>query len=379
MGLLRGNVWSFFLVLALPACGSDHGSGPAASQKGAGGTAAGGAIGVSGGASVPAGGAGATMGGGGAAIGGGTSTGPRACDPGKAQPFMSLEGSANLLVDNADIIRYLAGDGNYVYYTEDGKGLQRVPMGGGTPELLIAQMDDMFFVLGPSYVYFGVEPSGSHDSIAVKRVPRDQWTATPEASGANVLYVPWAIDGDTIYGTDVVANQIWKQDFKTGKLDVVLANTEAEALVLNGGYLYFVETSTGEANIQRLNLAGGTPETVVHGSTYDHGGLLVSGQSVYWGDASGINVVTIGDPNSKKMLGGAGPGLFGGANAALFTLVGDRLYWNDDGGSAGWTRIDGSSCGLLFSDGFPATVAFAPGALYYDVFGFPNQIWRLAL
>lgn len=363
---------SLTLALVATGCSSDDGAGanPAGSTGGA-------PLGGAGGAGTGGIGAGG-MGAGGAPQGGQTG----ACSPKEGPQWSDLQPTATKLYESDNIIDTQVVDGGKYYFFERSKGIQRMPEQGGTPELLVTVPQGVntagLFVLSASYLYWTQFDSTSMGPTDLRRVPREQWTATPEILGAPLHAGLNTADDDALYGYDQTKNELWKQDFKTGAVTVLASNVDITAMSLVGGYVYFADNTFGGENISRVAIAGGTKERMVNGRSSSLSGMGVFGDHIYWDSGGSIYDTTIGDPSSAKEIGHPGPGPFSYATVEQFALRGQRLYFIDDGVNVAWIGLDGSGCGSVLS-GIIVDAVFGTNDLFVSIFDFPNSLWRTPL
>lgn len=162
----------------------------------------------------------------------------------------------------------LAVDANFVYWSDAGPAIMKVPVGGGTPVQVIAGGDKNACVAvdGSGVYYF--------DADKVMKAPLSGGGAAPLASGQHLLKgAPLVAAGGYVYWvTDVYGNV----DAYNGKNAVVRVSTTA---------------------------AAATPEIVTAELVGNPGGLAVDDSNVYYSDQSGVFARALAAPATATSFG----------------------------------------------------------------------------
>jgi len=126
---------------------------------------------------------------------------------------------------------------------------------------------------------------------------------------------------------------------------LVPTEASAQSMQLVSGTLYFVNFNLEE--VGRLPLAGGAIEYL---TPYDYASkaVAVTATNIYFSFWSSLYSVPLSNPKQMTELGSGGGDFMGSADFEQIKLAGDRLYWFDSGDNVGWTKTDGTQCGLLF-------------------------------
>jgi hypothetical protein len=181
-------------------------------------------------------------------------------------------------------------------YLAGASTISRLPVAGGTPEIMVAGAMPLATALDASNLY---------------------WIDGSVSGQTRVLSVPLTATGWGAFPGDAGASQ-------TATM-LASATGNPGAFTLAGGYLYFGAGTV----VSRVPVGGGATQTVYSGIAPT--GIAVGGDTVYLGD----------DPNwaiQFVMLSGQFAGLLQGLSGSNFTptqlaLSGGTLYWGDWGGS----------------------------------------------
>jgi hypothetical protein len=267
-----------------------------------------------------------------------------------------------------------------LYFIEDTIGVQRIAAAGGEPEVLVPFAAPGFFRVEGGFIYYGAQPN-STELLPIFRVPLAMPDAQPEEIGATRREGLLDIADGYIYGFDRAARELWRQEFTSGTVEVLLAGVEdVPAADVADGVVYYANNSFGVENVFSLPVTGGTPSRLSVGSHFALASLEVIGDHIYWADNNAMYVTdrTATDPkDSTVRLGGYGPAAFGNRSARDFMERGDRVYWVDDEGTVGWTSADRTQCGAVITTSVAELLALGPDHVYVEQA--LHGIWRTAL
>jgi hypothetical protein len=237
-------------------------------------------------------------------------------------------------------------NGSDVYYLDHNKGVYRITGGSGTPTLIVPAPTDStvghtmaggILKTDGTYVYFAQDKSLYRSSLA-----------SPSAEllvAANSAITQVEIDASYVYyivSTESTLNRI---AVTGGSPEVLVASAESvQSLQLVNGTIYFVGFNAEK--VGRLPASGGSIEWLTSADMASEA-VAVSATTVYFSRWEVLYSQPIGSPNQTTELGSAGPGMPYTADFNAAKLVNDRIYWFDSGDNVGWTKTDGSQCGLL--------------------------------
>ena len=282
--------------------------------------------------------------------------------------FASLPASATIATATEDM-QAVTVNGSDVYYIDHGNGVYRIAGGSGTPTLVVPAPADTstghamvggVLQTDGTYVYFAQDES-LYRSALTNPTPELLVTAASDISQVE-------IDGAYVYYVLSTAGTISRVPLAGGTPEeLVPADAQAQSMQLVNGILYLVNFDLEE--VGRLPAAGGTIEYL---TPYDEASeaVAVSDTTLYFNFWNSLYSAPLSSPQQLTLLGSAGPNFMGGANFDRLKLAGDRLYWFDSGENAGWTKTDGTQCGLLFSgDDFNwvTDLAVASDAVYVAI------------
>jgi len=344
-----------FVHGGLAACSSSSGNGGSASAGGMTGSATGG---------------GSNQGGqsnGGTGESAQVNVGPP-CTP-DGPTLASLPASATIATAIKDM-QAVTLNGSDVYYFDHGVGVFRITGGSGTPTLVVPAPTDTsttgHIMVGGilqtdgTYVYFAQDHC-LYRSALTKPSPELLVTTNDDITQVE-------IDASYVYYVSSTEGTISRVPVAGSTSEaLVTAPDDAQSMELVNGTIYFVNFNAGK--VGRLPAAGGTIEWMTPSDTATDS-VTVSQTTLYFNDWESLYSVPIGSPNQSTQLGTAGPGLMGSAFLDKVKLVGDRIYWFDAGENVGWTKTDGSQCGLLFkgeSFKWVSDFAIASDAVYVTV------------
>jgi hypothetical protein len=295
-----------------------------------------------------------------------------------------------MLTTPVSIVRSSLIHEGHLYYSEDRLGVKRVPLGGGTPELIVADAtrDPRLLAFDGGFLYY----KQSYEE-PYARLPEADFAATPEPQGGTSLGFASVVSGGYLYGHDTQAGEppgVWRQDFVSGEVTVLATvGEEVGGLDVADGQVYFTDNSFGVEDLFRVAITGGEVQRLSNGSHFRVRSVRVLDGKVYWADGYGMYVTdpTATDPSTRTVrFGSYGPNPSaignGTRGGGAFTLHGGRVYWVDDAGTVGWTSLDRTSCGAIFSQGGGSrnTVLIGPDHAYVlDVGIIGKGIWRTAL
>lgn len=146
--------------------------------------------------------------------------------------------------------------------------------------------------------------------------------ATDLVSGvSNALSI--AVDNDGVYWS-TSANISSATTDGMNVLSPQSAIVGALKVVVGGAYIYWITSGTGLIQrIEKANIETGAPADVVQGSA-DVSEFVVAGDTVYWGESTGLKKVVIGGQPSSAHDGARPTSIFADSS---------RVVWTDSGGS----------------------------------------------
>ncbi len=277
------------------------------------------------------------------------------------------------LADGQDHPYGVASDGSHVYWTNFGDGtgdsgsLMRVPVGGGTPELLVAGLaGPTEIVLDDTHVYWitigATGPSGGlwalaktggnatplvesytqvydlvilsatnparayytcgqcdgGDSGRVEFVPVTGGPATVVASNqAEPVSITAA--GSTVFWVNRDGQQVFMTDTGGTVTELTTEADAADGITSAGGQLYW--TASNEDLIYRMPATGGTVEMLASGQAYGFG-IAADDAHVYW--TAGPSVMKMPTSSGQAVAYVSGQNL-----PFMVALDDDNLYWTD--------------------------------------------------
>lgn len=221
--------------------------------------------------------------------------------------------SGELLADKLGNPWSFARQGDFIYFTTlDGKfievnvnddgGVWRVPVDGGTPELLVGQLDGMWIATSPTHVFWSQETGG------LKRANLDGTAPQSLMLGAR----PLGVDADHLFAATTIS-------------------------------------------IERLPLAGGPREQIVghvdiEETWYYSYELALDDQRVYW--TTGGTVESVGKDGTERRTHATGQKYPGGVASD-----GEHVFWLDINDPAGCTLrrtpVGGGAVEVLWTDPTP--------------------------
>src|SRR5690606_32445389 len=152
--------------------------------------------------------------------------------------------------------------------TQGGVGLVRVPeSAGGTVEVLVPNMEEARLLgFEDGFAYFKQSYDGPY-----ARVPTSDWSAPAEVQGGTPRGFARVVSGGYLYGHggDPGPNQVWRQAFADGAVDVLAEVAEdVGGLDVADGFVYFTDDSFGVENLFRVPIEGGSVEQLSRGSHF---------------------------------------------------------------------------------------------------------------
>jgi hypothetical protein len=241
-----------------------------------------------------------------------------------------------------------SASGTYIATTER---LYRVAPGSATPELVVENDDfgssnspgaDGMLRVDATHVYWA-------SSTDVRRASVDDFTVeTIVPDVADIDFVE--LDAENVYFCVRETNVIYKAPLAGGAAEEI-SNGElsVQDMKVDAGYVYVSDFTSDQ--VVRFPVTGGELEHVSPIALFLLGNRP-SGNTVYWADDGGLSSTPLANPTSETRLSrptNGGP--FGVARVNNIVLRGDRLFWLDSDGAAGWTKTDGSQCDLTVRSG----------------------------
>jgi tricorn protease-like protein len=244
-------------------------------------------------------------------------------------------------------LQSIALKGADVYFLDHGKGVYRLSGGAGTPTQVVPPVSDTavghtmvggVLQVDDSFVYFAQDESLYRAALANP-------TAELLVTAANDI-TQVESDGSYLYYVVSQAGTISRIPVAGGTPEeLVPAEASAQSMQLLNGTIYFVNFELGE--VGRLPAAGGTIQYL---TPYDDASevVLATDTTLYFSDWSSLYSAPMSNPKQLKLLGSGGGERLTDSSFDKIALAGDRIYWFDSGENVGWTKTDGSQCGLLF-------------------------------
>lgn len=282
--------------------------------------------------------------------------------------FSSLSASATIATAAADM-QAVALNGADVYFLDHGKGVYRLTGGTGTPALVVPPVTDTavghtmvggVLQTDGTYVYFAQDESLYRSTLT---------NPTPEllvTAAGDITQVE--IESSYVYYVVSYLGTISRIPLAGGTPEkLVPEEASAQSMQLVSGTIYFVNFDLGE--VGRVPTAGGTIEYL---TPYDDASkaVLLTDTTLYFSNWSSLYSAPMGNPKQLTLLGSGGGDMMTNSSFDSIKLAGDRLYWFDSGENVGWTKTDGSQCGLLFKGSgahWVTDIAVASDAVYVAV------------
>jgi hypothetical protein len=250
-----------------------------------------------------------------------------ACVAGQCQPVVVAWGQAYpcCIQLDSDHVYWLNSD------TPDG-ALQVAPKSGGDPTTLVAQLGSPSgLVLDESYAYWA-----NMDGSTVERVALGGGTPEPLESGAGGLYPAYlAVDASNLYCTDFNLSAVaWVA--KTGGTWTNLVANESSpgAIVVSGPTLVWANSGTDgtDGAIRRMGVTGSPVASTLAGGLNWPTGVALWGEYAYWTDNGDGDPASLSGSVMRALV--AGPSSPEKVAADLPCPVGiavddSGVYWTD--------------------------------------------------
>lgn len=303
---------------------------------------------------------------------------PGTCVPGEGAELDELfaEGTAEVLVANPGILLDLQTRGDFVYWTT-GDGVSRAPVEGGAAEPIVG---DEFrvsrFWLTDGHVYWLGGRDSEPGSLMVWRRPLRNPNASAEVMPREraSLFITTVV-GDQLYGYDAFSNIIWRQYFRTGRVEVIAEGVSADDLVIHQGHIYFTQVREEPGVVYRVPLSGGSPRAM---TSAGEARWVVTGidDFIYWVDEDQIGRTHLDSMSTNEQSERVN--LRDDMVPRSIHQRGDRLYWVDDSnlGYVGWTAVDRRDCETVLRTELHLV---ALGETYMFVQHGRDSIYRIAL
>lgn len=236
-------------------------------------------------------------------------------------------------------------------YAATTRRLYRIAPGSATPELVVEDDDfgssnspgaDGMLRVDATHVYWA-------SSTDVRRASVDDFTVeTIVPDIANIDFLE--LDAESIYFCVRETNVIYKAPLAGGAaVEISNGQVSVQDMKVHAGYVYVSDFTSGQ--VVRFPVAGGELQSVSPVGLFLLGNRP-SADTVYWADDGGLNATPLTNPTAETHLSSpTNGGPFGVARVNNIVLRGDRLFWLDSDGSAGWTKTDGSQCDLTVRAG----------------------------
>ncbi len=299
---------------------------------------------------------------------------PQACTPDGPSPD-ALGSALSVLYTGPRQLSALASSSSGLFVVDAKDGIFRVPAAGGALERVASAGGVSEILAADLHLYWFQNGSIWKTSLSATN-------ATPELVGGGLQHAVsyFNFDAANLYFADVPGHTLLRFPLDGTPPTTIVSGVAANDMKLRSGLLYYADAPG--LQVARVSiLEGSSPETLTTGSTFGVGAVESDGTTLYWADGGEIRSTPIGQPAVRKPLARGGPGP-GGSAFGLITrmlLIGQRLYFLDDGGNVGWTALDGSSCGLVVKGaGTASGLDVDDTAVYLTVAMLPgSQLWRI--
>jgi hypothetical protein len=174
---------------------------------------------------------------------------------------VALDGSAlTTLVADQNWGGPIAVDATSVYWVASG-GLQKIPLGGGTPVVLSTDFTNDNITVGPAGVY----GTNGDDAPVSTLLSGGTTTVLGQGTGQNTYGI--AVDANNLYWTVFGGPQLVAQVPLTGGPTTVLAmGNIAEGIAVDATSVYWVGAGgQGPGDLMKVPIGGGTPVTLAAG------------------------------------------------------------------------------------------------------------------
>jgi hypothetical protein len=200
---------------------------------------------------------------------------------------------------NVDKHRGLASDGSYIYFDDD-IGLKRVPIGGGSVEILVTGYEQSQLAVDAAYVYWTERSQGGMDLGAIRRVPNTGGNSNvltlisaPNVNDPNSL----AVDGTNLYWIEDGGRV--RQIPKAGgaPIDYCPADPSYQpgSIVLNSSYVFWSDSLNGtNGRLRRAPKGGGQVTDLVLGGIFEPLSIGLTGTHIFWIARDGIFRLSLG-------------------------------------------------------------------------------------
>ena len=233
-----------------------------------------------------------------------------------------------------DTVQGLQLSNGYLYF-EGSKALMRIPVAGGTPEVVDSySAGDTYFgpfvVTDTHAVWTEFNNASFGNGIQFYANTLAPAGAAPIALGQTSVLYDLAATDSAVFWSD--QSSISTAPIAGGSSTVAFANADAGAMLVLGSYLYFANGFFGTPGdeLLRMPVAGGTPESLA--SIGDSGGMQMAsdGQNLYWtsnlNEALYVSAWPFAGGDAKSLSIMSGPGAYSNGAGRLAAISGIAYY-----------------------------------------------------
>jgi hypothetical protein len=285
---------------------------------------------------------------------------------------MGVDGEFDVLYSGPRLLRALAERRGQLFALDAMDGVMRLPAGALDLERVTAVPATEFLVADLNVYLF-------HDD-ALWRVGINAVDAIPDPVAVKLGHEVTLLrnDGMHLYFADPNAHGLYRVPLAGGAVETLATVVEPRDLAVQSGFVYFADGVS--ERVQRVPITGGAEVSASPMALSYATALAIDGDDVYWADDFEILVSSKDDPAARKSLAIAGTRNSGRPGRVLqLELIGERLYFLDDGGNLGWTALDGETCALVVKNiGIKRMDIAADGKAAYLLVA-SHELWRISL
>jgi N-acetylmuramoyl-L-alanine amidase len=210
--------------------------------------------------------------------------------------------------------------GDYIYGnlgTYDVHQIFKVPLAGGTVQILSNERRGPFIGVVDGFLYFGT------NWTFLKRLPVDGGTSTELASTFFIRHA--LVEPGSVYFVDYYSKDVFHYDIATGMTQLALTREEEGRIFTNGSHLFW---STA-GSVVRIAKSGGAVQDVLNASGVT--GYAADNEYVYFRTSNAIGKVPVSGGSPTMLAEGVAP---------EFVAIDDtHVYYVDVGPERGARRI----------------------------------------